>query len=98
MTSAERNYDSHDKEHLAIVKSLKEWRHYIEGSQHSIVVLAEHANLRCFMTTIELSRRLAGWVEHLAVFDFEIQYRKGSTNPVDGPLRERTSCCCQCFS
>ena len=32
MTPAERNYDTHDQELLAIVKSFKQWRHYLEGS------------------------------------------------------------------
>src|SRR5947208_12437352 len=57
MTPAERNYDTHDQELLAIVKSFKQWRYYLEGSRHPIVVLADHANLRYFMTTKELSRR-----------------------------------------
>src|SRR5437016_2964387 len=87
MTLAERNYDTHDQELLAIVKSFKQWRHYLEGSRHPIVVLADYANLRYFMTTKELSRRQARWAERLAAFDFEIQYRKGSTNPADGPSR-----------
>src|SRR2546430_9701470 len=51
------------------------------------MVLVDHANLRYFMTTKELSRRQARWAERLAAFDFEIQYRKGSTNPADGPSR-----------
>src|SRR5256714_2240449 len=87
MTPAERNYDTHDQELLAIVKSFKQWRHYLEGSRHPIVVLADHANLRYFMTTKELSSHQARWAERLAAFDFEIQYRKGSTNPADGPSR-----------
>src|SRR5437016_12340465 len=105
MTPAERNYDTHDQELLAIVKSFKQWRHYLEGSRHPIVVLADHANLQYFMTTKELSRRQARWAERLATFDFEIQYRKGSTNPADlhgnptmSRQRERMSCCCQHFT
>ena len=45
MTLAERNYDTHDQELLAIVKSFKRWRHYLEGSRHPIVVLVDHTNL-----------------------------------------------------
>src|SRR5436190_23265350 len=85
MTSAERNYDTHDQELLAIVKSFRQWRHYLEGSRHPIMVLVDHANLRYFMTTKKLSRQQARWAERLAAFDFEIQYYKGSTNPADGP-------------
>ena len=55
MIPAERNYEMHDQELLAIVMCFKQWRHYLEGSQHPICVLTDHANLRAFMTTKELS-------------------------------------------
>ena len=29
---AEQNYDTHDKELLAIFEAFKHWRHYLEGS------------------------------------------------------------------
>jgi hypothetical protein len=87
MIPAERNYETHDQELLAIVKSFRHWRHYLEGSRHPVVVMSDHANLRYFMTTKELSRRQARWAERLAAFDFEILYRKGATNPADGPSR-----------
>ena len=59
MIPAECNYDTHNKELLAIVKTFKHWRHYLEGSRHPIEILADHANLRYFMTTKELSGRQA---------------------------------------
>ena len=55
MIPTECNYDTHDKELLAIVKTFKHWRHYLEGSRHPVEVLADHANLRYFMTMKELS-------------------------------------------
>ena len=85
MIPAEQNYEMHDQELLAIVKSFKHWRHYLEGSQQPVEVLTDHANLRYFMVMKELSRRQARWAEYLAAFDFDIQYRKGSMNSVDGP-------------
>jgi hypothetical protein len=87
MIPAERNYETHDQELLAIVMCFKHWRHYLEGSRRPVVVLSDHANLRYFMTTKELTRRQARWAERLSAFDFEILYRKGSTNPADGPSR-----------
>jgi hypothetical protein len=84
---AEQNYEVHDAELLAIVESFKEWRHYLEGAAHTVEVLCDHSNLKYFMTTKSLSRRQARWAERLAAFDFDIKYRKGGTNPADGPSR-----------
>jgi RNase H-like domain found in reverse transcriptase len=70
MIPAEYNYETHDQELLAIVISLKHWRHYLEGSCYPFVVEADHANLRYFMTTKKLSRRQVRWAECLFVFDF----------------------------
>ena len=36
MTGPELNYDIHDKELLAIVKALREWRVYLEGAKYTI--------------------------------------------------------------
>jgi hypothetical protein len=45
LTKEQRNYDTEDRELLAIVWALKEWRHYIQGSGHTIIVLSDHDNL-----------------------------------------------------
>jgi hypothetical protein len=87
LTDAECNYQTHDQELLAIVEAFRQWRHYLEGSQHTVQVLADHANLQYFMKTTELSRRQARWAEKLAAFDFIIEYRKGKLNPADAPSR-----------
>ena len=48
LTKEQRNYDTGDRELLAIVHALKEWRHYIQGSGHTTTVLSNHNNLRHF--------------------------------------------------
>ena len=80
MTEAEKNYDIHDKELLAIVQAFKEWRCYMEGSRHPVQVFTDHANLVPFMKNKELNRRQARWAESLANFDFKIMYKKGTLN------------------
>ena len=87
MQGAERHYETHDKELLAIVESFKRWRHYLEGSQFPVRVLCDHANLRYFMTTKELNGRQIRWAEKLAGYDFYIEYRPGGKNPADAPSR-----------
>jgi reverse transcriptase-like protein len=45
LTPAERNYEIYDRELLAIIRALDEWRHYIQGSPHPTVILSDHKNL-----------------------------------------------------
>jgi len=80
MIAAERNYDTHDGELLAIVDCFKQWRHYLEGAQHQVELLSDHANLVWFMTTKVLSRRQVRWAEWLASIDFRVTYRAGKLN------------------
>jgi hypothetical protein len=87
MVAAERNYDTHDGEMLAIVEAFKHWRHYLEGAAHDVELLTDHHNLQGFMTTKVLTRRQARWAEWLASFHFVIRHRPGRTNPADGPSR-----------
>jgi len=34
LSPVEQNYEIHDKEMLAIVRALEEWRHFVEGAEH----------------------------------------------------------------
>jgi len=36
--SVERNYKIHDKEMLAIIRMLEEWRHFLEGATHPVEI------------------------------------------------------------
>lgn len=89
MINAELNYDIYDKELLAIVEGFKEWRAYLEGSQHTIQVYSDHNNLQYFTTTKQLSRRQARWSEYLSGFDFNIQYRAGRLGAKPDALTRR---------
>ena len=44
-SETERNYEIYDRELLAIIHALKEWRHYIQGSPHTTLILSDHKNL-----------------------------------------------------
>lgn len=50
LSSAEQNYDIHDKELLAIIVALETWRVYIEGSPE-LTILTDYKNLLHFTTT-----------------------------------------------
>lgn len=79
-TEAELNYDIYDKEMLAIVAAIREWRPNLEGSRYPFTIYTDHKNLEYFITTKSLNRRQARWAEFLAGYDFTIIYRPGEKN------------------
>ena len=78
LNETERNYDIHDKEMLAIMRSLKEWRHYLLGPQFEI--WSDHKNLEYFMTSKTLNRRQARWSIELADYDFLLVHKPGKSH------------------
>jgi len=58
---AELNYDTHDKELLAIIECLTAWRHFCQNSRTPVSILTDHQNLKYFTTTKQLNRRQVRW-------------------------------------
>jgi len=85
MSKVEYNYDTHDKELLAIDRSLEHWHRYLQGTPFE--VFTDHNNLRWFMETKQLNYRQVRAYERMSMFDFVITHRPGRTNPADGPSR-----------
>jgi len=79
LSSVERNYEIHDKEMLAIIRALEEWRHFLEGATHPVEIWTDHKNLEYFMTAKKLNRHQACWSLHLTRFDFLLHHRPGRT-------------------
>ena len=77
MSQSECNYDVHDKELLAIILALEDWRRYIKGSRQQTKILTDHKNLVPFMTKKRLNERQVRWKQFLSQFDFKIVYRPG---------------------
>ena len=74
MNKHEINYEIHDKELLAITSAFKEWRRYLEGARHIIIVNMDHRGLEWFTQNKPLNRRQARWALELDGFDFQIIY------------------------
>ena len=55
----ECNYEIYDKELLAIIRCLEEWRPELEGAKFPVKILLDHKNLEYFMSTKLLNRRQA---------------------------------------
>ena len=59
LSPVEWNYEIHDKEMLAIIRALQEWRHFIEGVEHQCKIWTDHKNLEYSMTAKQLNQRQA---------------------------------------
>jgi transposase InsO family protein len=79
LSPVERNYEIYDKEMLAIVRALEEWRHWLEGARHQFEVWTDHKNLEYFRTARKLNRRQARWSLLLSRFDYKLYHKPGRT-------------------
>jgi len=77
LTALELNYDTHDKELLAIFEAFQNWCHYLKGSASPIDVVMDHKNLEYFSTSKVLSCQQAWWSEFLSQFNLVICFRPG---------------------
>src|SRR5260370_27965846 len=75
--NAERNYDTHDKELLAVFDCYKACRHYLEGSGQPIDMVTDHKNLEYFTSTKKLTHQQARWSEYLSQFNLQIRFHPG---------------------
>ena len=76
-SATERNYEIYDRELLAIVRALEEWRHYIQGSPHTTMILSNHKNLTYYQEVRKLNRRQARWSLYLSEFDIKLIHTLG---------------------
>jgi len=91
LSSVEWNYKIHDKEMLAIICALEEWRHFLEGATHPVEIWTDHKNLEYFMTAKKLNRRQARWSLHLARFNFLLHHCPGHTMGKPDALSRRAN-------
>ncbi len=89
MTPTELNYDTHDKELLAIFEAFKTWNRYLEGSGSPVEVLTDHKNLEYFSTTRLLTRRQVRWSEFLSHFNMTVRFRPGRLGTKPDTLTRR---------
>ena len=75
LTKAERNYCVTRNELLAVVESVKHFRHYLHGQKFRF--RTDHAPLRSVLKFTESEAQLARWIEFLSPLEYEIEYREG---------------------
>ena len=76
MSPEEHNYPIADKEMLSVIRSLEEWRHYLEGADVQFEVWNDHTNLQWFMKQQDL---IAGKLDGHSTFPDSIS--NGYTKP-----------------
>lgn len=80
LSPAERNYDVGNRELLAVVRALQEWRHWLEGTDQPFIVWTDHKNLAYLRSARRLNSRQARWALFLGRFRFTLTYRPGTKN------------------
>jgi hypothetical protein len=88
-TDMERRYEIYDRELLGIVRALKEWRHYIQGSGHMTLIHTDHRNLTYFRKAQKLSDGQARWSLFLSEFDIKLQHLPGNKMILSDALSRR---------
>ncbi|KAF8697498.1 hypothetical protein RHS03_07767, partial [Rhizoctonia solani] len=86
---AKQNYDTHDKELLAIIRSFEYWRIFLEGTLHPITVFTDHRNLEYWKESCTFNRRHARWHLLLAGYNFHIVYCPGKQSGKPDALSRR---------
>ncbi|QRW23181.1 Retrotransposable element Tf2 protein [Rhizoctonia solani] len=86
---AEQNYDTHNKELLAIIRSFEHWRIFLEGTAHPITVFTDHRNLEYWKESRTFNRRHTQWHLLLAGYNFQIVYCPGKQSGKPDALSRR---------
>ncbi|CCO35513.1 Retrotransposable element Tf2 155 kDa protein type 1 [Rhizoctonia solani AG-1 IB] len=87
---AEVNYDTHDKELLAIIRSLEHWHIFLESTHDPITIFTDHHNLEYWKESRTFNRRHACWHLLLSDFNFCITYRPGKQSGKPDALSRRS--------
>ena len=74
----ERNYKIHDKEMLAVIRELENWRYLLKGAHFKFEVWIDYKNLEYFMKTQKLNHRQAQWILYLSRFNFILKHILGT--------------------
>ena len=83
LDTQQMRYEIHDKEMLAVMRGLREWRGLLIGLQKTpFTAVTDHRALEYFTTKKLLNQRQARWAEELADYNLRITYRPGLSNTI----------------
>ena len=84
----EKNYPTHDLELVAIMFTLKLWRHYLYGEKCFIYI--DHKRLKYLPSQIKLKLRQRRWMKLIKDFDRVIDYHPEKANVVADALSRKS--------
>lgn len=88
LSSTQRRYSATERECLAVLLSIENFKHFVEGSQFVVQTDAMSLTFLRNMSIESKSPRIARWALKLSKYDLLLQYRKGSENiPADALSR-----------
>jgi len=85
LTMAERNYDTRQRELLAVVYATDKWFHILEGIRFT--VHTDHKNLAADLRESPANRRLNRWILQLGQLQITWKWVPGKVNIADLPSR-----------
>ncbi|KAM4060344.1 reverse transcriptase (RNA-dependent DNA polymerase) [Hirsutella rhossiliensis] len=88
LSSTETVWPIQDREFLAIIRALEEWRPELVGGPFEVVT--DHEALKYFATKRVLSSRQARWAQILSEFDYKMTYRPGKENIIADALSRKS--------
>lgn len=97
LSAPEINYCVTRRELLAVIDSLRHWRHYVSGTL--VKVRSDHASLSWLKGFKQPEGQLARWLEKLSEFHVDLVYRKGTASMNADGLSRRPCAgdCPHCF-
>ena len=73
LNEAENNYSTYEREGIAIVFALKNFRHYLLCQKFKFFI--DHEALKYVINNRDLRGRIARWISIFSEYDFEVEYR-----------------------
>ena len=85
---AEANYNIYEKEFLAVIKAIKNWRAHLIWTKEPFIIETDHKNLMYWKEPKKLTGRTARWHKKLQDYNFKIIHIAGKSNgPADALSR-----------
>ncbi|KAH9325209.1 hypothetical protein KI387_005387, partial [Taxus chinensis] len=74
LNDCELRYSFIEKHVLAVIKSLKKFKHLV--SNNKVQLLVSHAGVKDFLLNKDLNEKRAGWITRVMEYDIEIKITK----------------------